>query len=199
LFQLGFAIFSEGNAEFMIMLPMLFILIVNGFFQFHTKILFYIALPLLLWNISFGLFPNHHYDFQNHTKTIDFINSHKGAVFILSDDVLVQNRIYYQTGKNWDTGIYKSPASLGIRDKEITKLKVRIDSCLAAKIAVYTDCIDEPVILSRKTYLQKNENEVFFNQYALQKADSIAAFAGMRYFYKILEKGTLKTRNASNP
>jgi hypothetical protein len=185
ILQFAFAIFSEGNAEFMVMLPMLFILIINGIIEINYKATMYAALAMLVWNISFGLFPNYNYDFQNNSKTIDFINTHQGGIFILSDDVLVQNMIYYKTGKTWDTDIYKSPASLKSWGKDNMHLQHNIDSCLNNNILIYTDCIDELKLMSRKNYLQNDENELFFKNYEIEKVDSVETFTGIRYFYMI--------------
>jgi hypothetical protein len=185
ILQFAFAIFSEGNAEFMVMLPMLFILIINGIFEINYKATMYAALAMLVWNISFGLFPNYNYDFQKQSKTIDFINTHQGGIFILSDDVLVQNMIYYNTGKTWDINIYKSPASLKSWGKENSLLKQKIDSCLNNDILIYTDCIDEPTVFNRKSYLQNNDNELFFKNYSIQKIDSVYSFYGKRNLYML--------------
>jgi hypothetical protein len=183
--QLAFAVFSEGNAEFMVMLPFLFILVINGFFQIKGRVYLYTAIAMFIWNIGFGLFPNYSLNLQNQFKTIELIHSSKNAVFILSDDVLVQNMIYYKTGISWNSNIYKSPASIKLLGKNTHTLSKSIDSCLNNQTVVYTDCIDEPFVLNRKTWLQKNENELFFKDYKVQKVDSNLSFTGTKYLFLI--------------
>ncbi len=184
--QLTFAFFSEGNAEFMVMLPMLLFLMVYDSFKIHSKIILHLALIMLIWNISFGLIPSHFIDFQKQSKILDFMNKQKRASFILSDDVLIQNILYYESGIGWNTNIYKSPSALKSWNKSPVLLSNKIDSCRSANINVYTDCIDEPSVMSRKIYLQNDENDLFFEDYLIQKSDSINTFYGIKYFYKIL-------------
>jgi len=188
ILQLGFAVFSDGNAEFMVMLPILFILILNGIFTFSSRSLLFLAFAMLVWNISTGLVPNYFFDLQNQTKTISFIKKNKGSIFILSDDVLVQNINYYYSGRIWDPDIYKLPATLHDLGNANTMIQNLIDKYLINNQAVYTDCIDEQEVLSRKSYFQKNYNQLFFNDYRVQKVDSVDGFSGEKYIYQIIER-----------
>lgn len=183
--QLGFAVFSEGNAEFMVMLPMLFILIVDKKWIIHPQMILFLSLALLSWNFSYGLLPNKIYDYQNHQASLKFIESKPGAAFILSDDVQIQNMFYYNTGSIRKPNLFKSPASLLMLAKDTLILSEQLDSLLEKNIPVYSDCIHEPRVLSRKTILQKDANELFFRNFRLELCDSIESFSGIRYFYLI--------------
>jgi hypothetical protein len=181
IFQLSFSIFSAGNAEFMVMLPMLLLLIINGLYHLKTIIYLNMGMAILIWNLAFGIFPNHLYNFQNQEKMIEFIGKKNDAMFILSEDVLVQNMLYYKTGVVWNSNIYKSPASLKQQNKTQNYLKEKMDSCLSNNIPVITDCIDEPKVMSRKQYLDDNDNEKFFKEDKKLRTDSIETLFGTRY------------------
>ena len=183
--HLVFAIFSKGNMEFMVMLPLLLLLIINGLIYIKPAIYLILGISILIWNLSFALIPNHFYDFQNQEKMIQLINNKKDAIFILSDDVLVQNMIYYGTGIRWNTKIYKSPASLKQLNKSTEILRAKIDSCLLNNIKIITDCIDEPKVMSRKQYLSANENELFFKDYSFVKIDSVCSLIGIKHISSI--------------
>jgi hypothetical protein len=185
ILQFGFAVFSEGNAEFMVMLPLLFILIIDKKWKIHPQVILFSALALLSWNLWFGLLPNKIYDYQNHQACLKFIESKPNAAFILSDDVQIQNMHYYNTGIIRKPNLFKSPASLIILAKDTLILSKQLDSLLEKNIPVYTDCFREPRVLSRKTLLQKDANELFFRNYGLELRDSIESFSGIRYFYLI--------------
>ncbi len=188
ILQFSFAVFSEGNAEFMVMLPMLFILIIHGRWNFHPPIFVFSAMAILIWNFSFGILPNKIVDFQNHVSTLNFVESRPETHFILSDDVQIQNMNYYKTGILWNPNIYKSPASILKLGKDTSELCLQIDSLLHSEKQIYTDCIKEPRILSRKTFLQKADNSLFFKRYRVELTDSAESFSGTRYFYRIKGK-----------
>lgn len=143
---------------------------------------------MFAWNFSFGLFPNHHYNLQNQNKIIDFVNKHRGSLFVLSEDVLIQNLIFYETSKMWDSTILKSPESLKILGKNDKHLREKIDSSLKQNIDIYTDCVNEPIVFSRKNYLGKNYNTLFFSNYKFEIVDSINTLAGKKFISRLKEK-----------
>ncbi len=181
LLQFAFAIFSEGNMEFMVMLPILLLLIINGLFKIKDSIYLSLGISIFIWNIAFGLFPNYSYDFQNQQKIIQIMENKKNAIFILSENALVENMIYYRMGLSCNPAIYKSPTSLIQQNKSTECLKTKMDSCILNNIEIFTDCVNEPKVISRKQYFSKNENELFFKDFEIVKIDSIQTLIGTKY------------------
>jgi len=181
LLHFAFAVFSEGNAEFMVMLPLLLLLLINGLYRIKNTIYLSIGISLFIWNLTFGLIPNYFYDFQNQEKIVEIMDKKKNAIFVLSENALVENLIYYRKGISSNPRIYKSPSMLIQQNKSTIDLKNCMDSCLLNQIEIFTDCIDEPKVMSRKQYFVNNENELFFNQYSYEKIDSIETIIGTKY------------------
>ena len=192
--QFAFAVFAGGNAEFMVMLPLLSLLLVAPYVDLSYRFYTYLGMSILIWNFSFAVFPNHVFDYQNNKKLIDIIKKQPDGYFILSDDVLVQNKIYYQTGIPWNGHIIKSPAGYKINGKDKSLLRFRIDSILNTDKQIFTDCIDEPIIYNRAAYLSADENKDFFKTYNVLKTGSFQTFAGTKYIYAIKNRYNEKTK-----
>lgn len=183
--QFAFSVFAGGNAEFMVMLPILSLLVVAGYVKINYKFYINLGISIFIWNFSLAIIPNYTLDYNNDKRLIEFIEIQADDYFILSEDVLIQNRIYYHTSVPWNKHIIKSPAGYKINGKDQSELCSKIDLLLNANSKVYTDCIDEPIIYNRATYLSANENKDFFKDYLLLKTDSFRTFTGRKYIYKI--------------
>ena len=133
LLQSGFAFFSAGNSEFMVMLPYLLAIFLPYFLCVNSKSIVFLSLAMFVWNFSFGIFPNHNSDYQNNKELLDVINREKDKVFILKERNLVVNLYYYKYGVMEYSAIV---------DADNTKAVEKF--CNEGKI-IYTD------ILSKKT------------------------------------------------
>ena len=100
VFQLAFAFFSHGNAEFMVMLPFLIPFFLYLFLDFKLKPVVYFSLAMFIWNFCFAVFPNHHFDYQNNKELITFIKENPDKVFVLNEGDNVFCRYYYEFGVN---------------------------------------------------------------------------------------------------
>lgn len=183
--QFAFAVFAGGNAEFMVMLPLLSLLVIGSYLKLSSKFYKNLGISILIWNFCFAIFPNYFLDNKNNKQLINIIQIQADDYFILSEDVLIQNKIYYHTGVPWNEQILQSPAGYKINSKNKAKLSLKIDSLLNKNRNIYTDCIDEPIIYNRAAYLSSNENVSFFKDYHTMKIDSFQTFAGTKYIYRI--------------
>ncbi len=96
--QLSFAFFSYGNSEFMVMLPFLLALFLSSFFEINLKGIQYFTLGMFIWNMSFGLIPNHYVDYLNNKSMINLIKEESNAYFIIKENYLISNYYYYEFG-----------------------------------------------------------------------------------------------------
>ncbi|OQX97495.1 MAG: hypothetical protein B6I20_12490 [Bacteroidetes bacterium 4572_117] len=181
ILQFAFAIFAGGNAEFMVMLPILSLFVAITYVELNNTFYKNLGIAILIWNMSFAVLPNYIFDYKNNKQIINYIETKTKHYFILSEDVLIQNKIYYQTGIPWNGYILKSPAGNKINGKNLSELSLQIDSLLKQNKTIYTDCIDEPVVFNRAAYLSANENNLFFKNYHNIKVDSFQTFAGTKY------------------
>lgn len=63
------------------------------------------AATSLIWNFSFGLYPNHRYSFHNDEVQVCFIEAHPNDVFIVNEQTVLSQNIY-RTGRSSENMIY---------------------------------------------------------------------------------------------
>ena len=91
ILQFSFAFYSVGNAEFMVMLPVLIILWAVLNFDIPTKPVFYISLMLLFWNVVFGLSPAHFLDLDGSNQLLAKMNKYPNAKWIVDEPQKMEN------------------------------------------------------------------------------------------------------------
>ncbi|UCG27621.1 MAG: hypothetical protein JSV24_11725 [Bacteroidales bacterium] len=183
--QLIFAFYSVGNAEFMVMLPVLSLIILAGLFEIKTIALVCFGAGLFIWNLSFGILPAWQVDFTHHTVLVPRILSNEQDLFILKSDQHVLSKIYYETGREDHRNIQKAPENLLRRKLPLAILEERIEKNLTSGNRVFTDCINRPAIISRATMLDRGMDEEFFRRYTHVAVDSVSTFTGVYYLFEI--------------
>ncbi|RYD73093.1 MAG: hypothetical protein EOP53_20750, partial [Sphingobacteriales bacterium] len=108
LAQYFFAVYNVGNAEFMVMLPSLLV-IVAAYFYFKPKILVLLVLALFSWNFFLGIFPNHFFKYAADEEVAAFTQAQKNIPFMAEESALLNNIIFYNTGRT-PGNIWQSPA-----------------------------------------------------------------------------------------
>lgn len=114
VFQLGFALFSYGNSEFMVMLPFLIAIFIPAFVDFNTLGVKLFAAGMLIWNMCFAILPNYYIDYQNNKALIASIKSESEKVFILKESYLILNQYFYQYGEYNCSRILNHDDTVGI-------------------------------------------------------------------------------------
>ncbi|MEA3494563.1 MAG: hypothetical protein U9R42_00825 [Bacteroidota bacterium] len=183
--QLAFAFYSIGNSEFMVMLPFLAIIPLSIFFQFNKKSLQLIALSLLIWNFSYGILPNNFIDYSNNKVLISKILENQNSLFILKEDIQIQNEIYYKTGIEDIANVLKSPSETKIKNRSLIKLDNSIQDHLKNNKKVYTDCLNENNVINRACLIKNNTNKQFFIKYNLTAVDSFKTLFNSKYLFEI--------------
>jgi hypothetical protein len=97
--QLGFAFYSHGNSEFMVMIPFLIAIFYHLFLDFNLAVIKYLAVMLFIWNFTFGIYPNQHYDYQNNKTLLKIIKDNPDKIFILKESYLIVNQYFYEYGE----------------------------------------------------------------------------------------------------
>jgi hypothetical protein len=182
--QFVFAIFANGNAEFMVMIPLLAFILVPSLTYNNSKFLTAVLIGFAFWNISYGIIPLHYKSPAPEQFLCGESLKNGNLIIIASDHQLLRNMIYYQTG-NIETGnILESPASLALRGKGEGLIHEIIDNAISAGTIIYTDCIG-PSAISRATIIQGGFNEKFFRNYEARKIKSWPSSLGERTVYEI--------------
>lgn len=169
-----FAMFSEGNAEFMVMIPVFSFILFASLFKHQEKFMKRFFAGVVIWNISYGLVPLH----VNSPEAENYLyqkSQEENSIVIASDALLLQNMIYYKTGKSGNEKIFRSPALL----PGVTGLENSIDSALTAGNRVYTDCIGKKAV-SRASITEGDANEEFFVKYNSVPEISFQTISGER-------------------
>jgi hypothetical protein len=177
LLQFLFAAWSQGNAEFMVMLPFLFLLAFAHKIEQFQKVLLVAAISFFLWNFSYGIVPMRFVNFNQHQNITGRIIKEPGASFVLSNAKEVQNQIFYHTGTEDIANVYALKASQPEFKNEIAKR-------IAKGEKVYTDIPQKTTIISRAWFTSKADDD-FFSQYKLVKVDSFACFKTYRYLFSV--------------
>ncbi len=94
LMVFGFAAFSNGNAEFMTLVPFLLLLVVGGFAE-ASLLIGSVAVLILGWNIAFGLQPQRNPDLNGNASLAQFVHDHPQYQYDLADPVPVINYYNY--------------------------------------------------------------------------------------------------------
>jgi hypothetical protein len=180
ILHLAYAFYSEGNAEFMVMMPFLLAIII-GKPVVDQAPFYYLALSLFIWNFAYGIFPAWNYDLHQHDKTIAKVESNPIDIFVLEHQVHIDNIVLYRTGEK-PSNTAKAPHDLMILEGSTAALSERLQY---ARGAVYTDCVGADAALDRKVILQTGINEGFFKHSVLEVVDSTKTLMGMRRMYLV--------------
>lgn len=182
--QFIFAVFSEGNAEFMVMIPVLVFIMVPLIVISYEKFMIRIAFGMAVWNISYGLIPLHYKSMAPEQFLCDTAISEKSTLIIASDDILIKSMLYYQTGSYSINNITKSPAGFQITGKDRGTLDLLVSSELSRGAAVYTNCLDENPI-SRSSIIEGTWNKDYFYKYETILIKSWTQITGTKSVYRI--------------
>jgi hypothetical protein len=186
------AILADGNAEFMVMIPVLSFILLPLLFHVSEKFLVRILAGMIMWNIAYGIIPLH---INSHLPE-DYLCEKSGeynAMIIASDELLLKSMIYYKTGVTAEN-IFKSPALFRDNKDELRQLEMSIDSALGNRVNIYTDCIAKRSV-SRASILEGDRNEFFFKGYNTRQVMKWETILGIKTVDQITGKtwGKLST------
>lgn len=179
LLQLFLAFLSLGNAEFMVMLPFLLPLWIPAFISFRPQLLIGLGGILLIWNLTFGLFPRSSHTYYSHEKLIAFIRENPADYYLLKDKNLLANRLYYEEGEAFETPLRLISIN-SISMEEWIKL---LEVAEAEQRQIYTDALDKPQLLSRVSLLAQSQLDLKTCEW--NSLFSIPAYLGTYHVFQL--------------
>ena len=178
IFSFLFAFFSKGNVEFMVMIPILTVLTLFYYFQFNYRLTTTIAVFLIIWNVTYGLYPNNRYSYYNNEVVINYIRQHPDKTFLVTDSAIV-NQFYYETGID----DYKNIIPL-----EKINSKEAFIELLDQHKCIYTDAVKKPEILNRSRLVSANRYKVDFSEFKIETILNYPSIYGNNGIYKVSKK-----------
>lgn len=167
ILQFSFAFYSEGNAEFMVMLPMLMIIWFSQNNVLHFQLLKGLTICITIWNTLFFIIPSQQYDFKGIafiTKEIETISRFKNIPikFITNNNVVISNYIEYRN-------LASKSNKINITVKSIEEFNDD-PKIASSKFLVLTDVIGNTYSTDRKSVVSKldNQNGLFNQKYKLR-------------------------------
>jgi len=189
ILQLIFVFYAVGNAEFMVMLPVLSFLIIGGLYDIRKRSLYLAGAVLFIWNMGYGILPVWKTDHTPHQEIMQWVETHPSDLFILMSDQHIISKVYYSTGTEVLPNIQKAPEHMVSRGQSLSVLHERIEGYLKSGRRVFTDCIDRPRIITREQLLDRGINREFFSRYSVLPVDSITTVVGTYYLHEIVTGG----------
>jgi len=148
--QLFFAFFSHGNAEFMVVMIVILPILVHKKMTHYSGMLLFLSLSMFIWNFAFAAFPNYRFNYTNDAQTIQFIEKHPNAIFILKEKNTIANRYAYETDLSVSHRLYSFP---------FTKNLDQLCTLQNSGITIYTDILSKKMPFNRAKWLGHSKNE----------------------------------------
>ena len=172
--QFLFAFISDGNAEFMIMIPFALALFFFIKYKINNFKFIYFALSLFIWNVSLGVIPYHFMTLSSDSSIVNYIVNHpKENNYCLSNVDRVSSLLNYYHRDS----IYNLYSYTTISDKS--------DSITGSNGSIVTDLYDNTLLYSRASILEKSDDEIFKNVTIL-KTDTLEYDLGKWYLTTLI-------------
>ena len=118
--HLLFACISDGNAEFMYMLPFLFTIWLAVKYNVNKKLTAYFSIGLFTWNFCFGIIPFHFIQLSPDKIFVDYIAAHPTETYFVKDRNLTSSLLeYYYPEKEIEIHSIKKIDTLTVSNKSV--------------------------------------------------------------------------------
>lgn len=185
--HLTIALLSNGNAEFMAVLPLLAMLITSPWIQKISSPLFFLAASMFIWNFCWGVYPNHAYRLTPERELLNFIQEHPQDLFIAYDYPLIENMYTYAYLSPPDN-LARAPEGYRYKNLPVSELHKRIQDALDNHHKVFTDCLRRPGTLDRANFIRQGDENDFFTDYTCNLKDAILCTGKTYYLYELSKK-----------
>jgi hypothetical protein len=174
ILQFLFAAFSDGNAEFMYMLPFTGILYVIINYRIRLRAAFYFTLALFLWNFSLGIYPHRFIELNSDKSMAKYMSENSREIYYLQNGNSINNimKYYYPCLK-----VQFYPA----------EKKVNLDSLISVNESIITNITGNKTFLSRTTFVYGSDKKLE-NKYRIEKVDSITYELGVLNITRLSQK-----------
>ncbi len=193
--HLAFAAVNDGNAEFMVMLPVLGAVLAVGWGQWRPAALGWFGAALLLWNLVFGLLPNHLLRLNASAALAARVRATPTATWLLTDQHLTENLLTYQTGQFAWPNLRADPSvSVQRAGGDARPFRRWLLTELAAGRPVYTDALSPPRPLDRARLTQPNRTAELLRGVQLARPDTLRTAFGVRIVGQLRLRPAIDTR-----
>ena len=153
VFQFAFACFSDGNTEFMVMLPFAFAFGLASVYYMPARSMVIFAVSLFVWNFCWSILPENIYSYYNENAVVEYLKCNNNVKFIAVDEHTVENLYYYRYGELADDRIF------GLGDEIPNSEYV-------------TDVPERPLPLNRNSMLNDLSADCFVNAKPIKKIEA---------------------------
>ncbi|WP_181306519.1 hypothetical protein [Rufibacter sp. XAAS-G3-1] len=168
--QVLFAWYAVGNAEFMVMVPVLTAILAGCFTYRSSQYLFLAGAGLFVWNTVYAVLPNYFSTYTNHACVLRLVQQQPTAVLLLQDKNAFDAYLFYHTGQ-YHSNAYEITAKPQVLTKAITQAQTR-------QQPIVTDFSTGAAVLNRAWFLNDSSPSQFFRQFQLQPITSCPTFYG---------------------
>lgn len=180
--HLAFAAWASGNAEFMVMLPVLLALLLTAAPSALARPLTAAVGALLAWNLAFGLLPNHLLDFTNLPPLLARVQREPQTLFLLDNHNLALNRLHYLTGHDGAPNVLPAPDLLLTKRHDTpAQLQAWLRAQQQTGRRLSTDALNGPQLLDRASLLRQQEAADLLRGFRPVVRDTFPTFFGPRY------------------
>lgn len=174
-----FAAVNDGNAEFMVMLPVLGAVLAAGWGRWQPQAVAHLGAALLLWNLAFGLLPNRLLTLNASAALAARIRAEPTAHWLLTDQHLTENRLTYQTGQFRWPRLHPSPTVRVRRDGgDARPFRQWLRATLATGRPVLTDALSPARPFDRAQLALGNRDAELLRGFSAAPLDSVPTFFG---------------------
>jgi len=170
ILQLLFAVYSDGNNEFMVLLPFVLTIIIASSWEITLPHTLLIAGCLFVWNFAFAIWPDHHYNYYNEEYMADYLYTHPTEEMVTMTET-IYGIYYYKYGE----------ADL----KRLIKVKESKPNNI-----YITDLIDRPMPFNRQKFIHTTPT----NFVILDTIVTIDADYGQYHLYRVQNVMTHKCK-----
>ena len=172
--QFLFAAFSDGNAEFMYMLPFAGTLYLFINYRIRLKTFFYLTIALFLWNFSLAIYPSHFLQLGSEKSMAKYVSENDTEIYYLQNKVLVHNIMSY----------YYSDIKVQLYSME---RKDDLDSLISVNGSVITNITGNKTTLSRAAFVFRADKKIE-EKYKIEEKASISYDLGTLNIVKLSKK-----------
>jgi len=138
-----FSFFSNGNAEFMYILPFMAVMLLTMCTKIDARQMAFVAVAVFVWNVSVGAVPYHFCRMNGYSQTAEAVHDHLDSRFLLGNAQWVENIYCYR---------YRSVPGNLIGIHLYSDSLYRADT--SAHVTIYTDCFGGHNAISRASILK---------------------------------------------
>ena len=163
--QIFFACLAVGNAEFMVMIPLLFALILAEKSYFSPQNLTFVGISLFIWNFTYSIVPQHYASEKQALLLQKHILAHPQDTYLLESRPAIANQLYYHTETWHFYHLQHAPAIWLSKGQNLDSLLFICDKTLEKGGHIFTDALQKNTFLNRESIRYEGNDSLFWRKY----------------------------------